>query len=57
MRRRGGAARGKSADCPTAALIAKDPYVAYAKIAALFERLPPHRRASTPAPWLPPVRA
>ncbi|MGO4703835.1 UDP-3-O-(3-hydroxymyristoyl)glucosamine N-acyltransferase [Dyella sp. 2RAB6] len=27
-------------DCPTAALIAKDPYVAYARIAALFERLP-----------------
>ncbi|WP_426702402.1 UDP-3-O-(3-hydroxymyristoyl)glucosamine N-acyltransferase [Rhodanobacter sp. Col0626] len=25
-------------DCPTAALIAEDPYVAYAKIAALFER-------------------
>lgn len=28
------------ADCPTAALIAGDPYVAYARIAALFERLP-----------------
>ncbi|HEX7985744.1 MAG TPA: UDP-3-O-(3-hydroxymyristoyl)glucosamine N-acyltransferase [Duganella sp.] len=28
------------ADCPTAALVAGDPYVAYAKIAALFERLP-----------------
>ncbi|MBQ4854256.1 UDP-3-O-(3-hydroxymyristoyl)glucosamine N-acyltransferase [Rhodanobacter sp. B2A1Ga4] len=28
------------ADCPTAALVAQDPYVAYAKIAALFERLP-----------------
>jgi UDP-3-O-[3-hydroxymyristoyl] glucosamine N-acyltransferase len=28
------------ADCPTAALIADDPYVAYAKLAALFERLP-----------------
>ena len=28
------------ADCPTAALIARDPYVTYAKIAALFERLP-----------------
>ena len=28
------------AACPTAALIAKDPYVAYAKIAALFERQP-----------------
>ena len=27
-------------DCPTAAIVAKDPYVAYAKIAALFERLP-----------------
>ncbi|PWK92023.1 UDP-3-O-(3-hydroxymyristoyl)glucosamine N-acyltransferase [Fulvimonas soli] len=26
--------------CPTAALVAPDPYVAYAKIAALFERLP-----------------
>jgi UDP-3-O-[3-hydroxymyristoyl] glucosamine N-acyltransferase len=28
------------ADCPTSALVAKDPYVAYARIAALFERLP-----------------
>lgn len=28
------------ADCPVAALVARDPYVAYAKIAALFERLP-----------------
>jgi len=28
------------AACPTAALIAKDPYVAYAKIASLFERQP-----------------
>ena len=28
------------AACPSAALIANDPYVAYAKIAALFERLP-----------------
>jgi len=27
-------------DCPTSALIARDPYVTYAKIAALFERLP-----------------
>jgi len=27
-------------DCQTSALIAKDPYVAYARIAALFERLP-----------------
>ncbi len=28
------------ADCPVDALVAADPYVAYAKIAALFERLP-----------------
>ena len=28
------------ADCPVDALIAADPYVAYAKIAALYERLP-----------------
>ena len=28
------------ADCPTAALVAKDPYSAYARIAALFEQLP-----------------
>jgi UDP-3-O-[3-hydroxymyristoyl] glucosamine N-acyltransferase len=28
------------ADCPTTALVARDPYVAYARIAALFERLP-----------------
>jgi len=28
------------ADCLTSALIARDPYVAYAQIAALFERLP-----------------
>ncbi|MEO8810055.1 MAG: UDP-3-O-(3-hydroxymyristoyl)glucosamine N-acyltransferase [Rhodanobacter sp.] len=28
------------AHCPTSALVAKDPYVAYARIAALFERLP-----------------
>lgn len=28
------------ASCPTAALIARDPYVAYAHIAALFEHLP-----------------
>ncbi len=27
-------------DCPATALIARDPYVTYAKIAALFERLP-----------------
>ena len=33
--------RGENlADCPTTALVAKDPYVAYAHIAALFERLP-----------------
>ena len=28
------------ATCPTAALVASDPYVAYAKLAALFERMP-----------------
>jgi len=28
---------GDVADCPSAALVAKDPYVAYAKIAALFD--------------------
>ncbi|MGB3839891.1 MAG: UDP-3-O-(3-hydroxymyristoyl)glucosamine N-acyltransferase [Rhodanobacter sp.] len=28
------------ADCPATALIARDPYVAYARIAALFEHLP-----------------
>ncbi len=28
------------ADCPTAALVAQDPYTAYARIAAVFERLP-----------------
>lgn len=28
------------ADCPTSALVAKDPYVAYARIASLFEQLP-----------------
>jgi len=28
------------ADCPTAALVAADPYVTYARIAALFERMP-----------------
>src|SRR3546814_15677906 len=37
-------------DCPTAALVAGDPYVAYAKTAALFQRLPAapagHGRAS-----------
>ena len=33
--------RGENlADCPSAALVAGDPYVAYARIAALFERLP-----------------
>jgi len=37
------------ADCPTTALIAKDPYVAYARIAALFAR----RWACIPAPWSP----
>jgi len=29
-----------AADCPTAALIAADPYVAYARIAALFDHVP-----------------
>lgn len=29
-----------AAECPGAALVARDPYVAYAKIAALFERQP-----------------
>ena len=29
-----------AANCPATALIARDPYVTYAKIAALFERLP-----------------
>ncbi len=29
-----------AAECPGAALVARDPYVAYAKIAALFERRP-----------------
>jgi len=28
------------ADCPTSSLVARDPYVTYAKIAALFEHLP-----------------
>lgn len=36
--------RDAAESCPTAALIARDPYVAYAHIAALFERLP----AATP---------
>lgn len=36
--------REAAENCPTAALIARDPYVAYAHIAALFERLP----AATP---------
>jgi UDP-3-O-[3-hydroxymyristoyl] glucosamine N-acyltransferase len=31
---------GDLAACPTAALVAEDPYVAYARIAALFERVP-----------------
>jgi len=37
------------ADCPTAALIAADPYVAYAKAAALFERLPAAPRGVHPS--------
>ncbi|MCX7513641.1 UDP-3-O-(3-hydroxymyristoyl)glucosamine N-acyltransferase [Frateuria sp. STR12] len=37
------------ADCPTAALVAADPYVAYAKIAALFERLPAAPRGVHPS--------
>jgi UDP-3-O-[3-hydroxymyristoyl] glucosamine N-acyltransferase len=36
-------------DCPTAALVASDPYVAYAKIAALFERLPAAPRGIHPS--------
>jgi len=36
-------------DCPTAALVAADPYVAYAKIAALFERLPAFPRGIHPS--------
>ena len=36
-------------DCPTAALVAADPYVAYAKIAALFERLPAAPRGIHPS--------
>ena len=35
--------------CPTAALIARDPYVAYAHIAALFERLPAAPRGIHPS--------
>jgi UDP-3-O-[3-hydroxymyristoyl] glucosamine N-acyltransferase len=35
--------------CPTAALVAVDPYVAYAKIAALFERLPSAPRGVHPS--------
>jgi UDP-3-O-[3-hydroxymyristoyl] glucosamine N-acyltransferase len=31
---------GDAAACPTACLVAKDPYVAFARIAALFERAP-----------------
>jgi UDP-3-O-[3-hydroxymyristoyl] glucosamine N-acyltransferase len=41
------------ASCPTAALIARDPYVAYAHIAALFERLPAAPQGSIQAQWLP----
>ncbi|SEI49513.1 UDP-3-O-(3-hydroxymyristoyl)glucosamine N-acyltransferase [Frateuria terrea] len=36
-------------DCPTAALVAADPYVAYAKIAAVFERLPTAPRGIHPS--------
>jgi UDP-3-O-[3-hydroxymyristoyl] glucosamine N-acyltransferase len=36
-------------DCPTAALVADDPYVAYAKMAALFERLPAAPRGIHPS--------
>lgn len=36
-------------DCPTAALVVADPYVAYAKIAALFERLPAAPRGIHPS--------
>ena len=36
-------------DCPTAALVAADPYVAYARIAALFERLPAAPRGLHPS--------
>jgi UDP-3-O-[3-hydroxymyristoyl] glucosamine N-acyltransferase len=32
--------KGNLADCPVTTLVARDPYVAYARIAALFERLP-----------------
>ncbi|HEV2622699.1 MAG TPA: UDP-3-O-(3-hydroxymyristoyl)glucosamine N-acyltransferase [Frateuria sp.] len=37
------------ADCPTAALVAADPYVAYARLAALFERLPAAPRGIHPS--------
>ncbi|NUR22156.1 UDP-3-O-(3-hydroxymyristoyl)glucosamine N-acyltransferase [Frateuria sp.] len=37
------------ADCPTAALVAADPYVAYARLAALFERLPAAPRGVHPS--------
>jgi UDP-3-O-[3-hydroxymyristoyl] glucosamine N-acyltransferase len=36
-------------DCPTAALVAADPYVAYARIATLFERLPAAPRGIHPS--------
>jgi len=36
-------------DCPTAALVAPDPYVAYARIAGLFERLPAAPRGIHPS--------
>lgn len=40
----------ESADaCPTVALVASDPYVAYARIAALFERLPVARPGIHPS--------
>ncbi|MEI7036383.1 UDP-3-O-(3-hydroxymyristoyl)glucosamine N-acyltransferase [Fulvimonas yonginensis] len=37
------------ADCPTAALVAPDPYVTYARLAALFERLPAAPRGVHPS--------
>ena len=36
-------------DCPTSALVAADPYVAYARLAALFERLPAAPRGVHPS--------
>jgi UDP-3-O-[3-hydroxymyristoyl] glucosamine N-acyltransferase len=42
--------RGEDAgDCPTASIVATDPYVAYAKIAALFERQPAAPRGIHPS--------